>query len=188
MKEITIKAYKFNELEEKIQDQLINKYISYYEYPWAYENKDVLKEFENIFPVKIKSWEYGDRNDINFYITDEGVENLSGVRLYKHITHNYFWDIYNKRYIGHKLRKYHLWKIEETTLTGYHIGYDILKPIFSFLKNPGKDYTFFDLMNDCLWAWVYACRDDYEYCTSRSYIIEELENLDYDYTDKGKII
>jgi len=55
------------------------------------------------------------------------------------------------------------------------------------LKKP-DNRTFYDLMKECLESWLIACNNDYEYCTSFEYFIEEAENNDYTYTIDGKMI
>ena len=55
----------------------------------------------------------------------------------------------------------------------------ILEPIYKFLKHPVSYTNFEDLVSECLWAWVCACRDDYEYAYSDTALIEQMECNEY---------
>ena len=157
-------------------------------YFWDDENIATLRAFEKILPIEIKNWQYGDRNDINFVMccADE-IKTLSGVRLLKYITNNYYKALCKGKYYlkpstrttPAKGRRSKIIMDNCCVLTGYHMDDFILEPIYKFLKHPVSYTNFEDLVSECLWAWVYACRDDYEYAYSDTALIEQMECNEY---------
>ena len=168
--------------------------------PWQNENEDTLKAFENIFPIKVGDWEYGYRNFINFKMTVdyEEIENMTGIRLLKYLWNNYRRDIYNGKYYstsGHydEQGKYHYKKryskitLEHScVLTGYCMDDEILQPIYDFMQKP-DNRTFYDLINDCLHNWIFACNQELEYQNSDEAIIETIQANEYDFLENGKL-
>jgi hypothetical protein len=72
-------------------------------------------------------------------------------------------------------------------LTGYGMDYDILKPIYNFLKKPCKHTTFEDLIKECGESWLNAVNADYEYQQSFEYISETLSANEYDFLEYGEM-
>jgi len=199
-KTITIEVYSIKELPEKVQQKVYYEWLSNVVYPWADDNRETLEAFENIFPIKVKDWEYGGYNNnyIHFEMTCEPeIEELRGIRLLAYLYNNYFDYLFKGKYYSiskyingkyqYKSRRSKVIKENSCVLTGYCIDDDILKPVYDFLKKP-DNRTFYDLMKECLESWLTACNNDYEYCTSFEYFIEEAENNDYTYTIDGKMI
>ena len=63
---------------------------------------------------------------------------------------------------------------------------EILDPIYKFLDKPDENCDFKQLMSRCLNAWIEACDNDYQYCTSMEYFIEESQANDWEYTEDGR--
>ncbi|MFU0783695.1 MAG: PRiA4b ORF-3-like protein [Thermoanaerobacterium thermosaccharolyticum] len=178
MRTITVNTYKIDELSGKAQRRAYEHWLKRSEYPWHDDNVKTLREFEKIFPIKIKgfeySYEYGEgRNYIHFTFTeDENIENLSGIRLLKYIYNNYFDYISSKEifYGKSKIRKSKIIYVPDYSLTGYCMDEEILGPIYKFLKKP-EDITFYTLIRRCLYSWLDACRDDLEnYFSFRNFL------------------
>jgi len=187
----TYTVYKFNELTESAKQKAIDNYRNHDEYFWAGENEHTLKEFCNIFPVKVREFDYGYNKNIDFtYTADDNILQLKGLRLATYIHNNYGYKIFKKKYLAHIHKEARYSKIQKETdcvLTGYYIDNEILDPIYQFLKSPKENVTFEDLLNDCLQSWLSACQKDYEATQEDEYIIEHLEANDYDFTIDGKI-
>lgn len=199
MKEVTIKVYPINELDQPQQEKAFYNWLESDDYTWNAENKDTLEKFSDIFPIKVKKYEYGYQNFIDWNFTEsEEIENLSGIRLMKYIYNNYFQYIFKGKYYstkGHydENNKYHYKHryskiIFENCcpLTGYCMDDDILEPIYKFLKNPEKHITFYHLLSDCLYSWVHACQNDYEHSTSKEFFIEECQANERLFYSDGK--
>lgn len=213
MKTKEIKVYKLDELSEKAQELAHHQYlVGEMEYPWAEKNRQSLQEFERIFPVKVKDWEYGCRSFINWsYEGDEEARELSGVRLLKFIYNNYYLHITKPKFLksfdgempknisqidldirgkkgasGHYYNVYSkLWR--ETDLTGYCMDYALLKPIEDFMKNPSDRVTFEGLLGDCLESWVSECEKDYEYACSFEAFKETAEANEWEFLENGEM-
>lgn len=195
----TIEVYSIKELPEKVQWEIYNKWLENVDYAWDNDNRKTLEAFEEIFPVKVKNWRYGGYYDyIDFEMTcDPEIEELSGIRLLKYIYNNYYDDLFKGKYYSiskyingkyqYKSRRSKVIKENSCVLTGYYIDDYILKPVYDFLRKPDNK-TFYDLMKECLESWLSACTNDYEYCTSFEYFLEEAEDNEYTYTIDGKMI
>lgn len=179
MKNVTIKLYTIDELDNRALERAYEEWLNYCDYSWDNENRQSLTEFTKLFPVKVKDWEYGyNRAYIDFVMTcEDEISELKGIRLWKYIYNNYYYffirpkkyTFNNKKYIS----KVFYEKIEYP-LTGYYMDEVLLQPIYNFLKNPSKYkyMTFEDLMEKCLNNWVKECQRDYIECTSLEYFKE----------------
>src|SRR5574343_67536 len=190
-KELKMLAYKFEELSSKIQNKLYNEWINNNEYDWHEFNIKTLNEFADIFNCRIVSYSYGGRNsyiDVKMNLDDNILE-LRGIRLAKYIWNNYKHVIYKGKYYPYR-KKSKYSKIELQTdgvLTGYCMDNAILQPIYDFLKSYDKNTDFEYLLNDCFETWISAVAEDYDYCYSMEYYIENCgEN--YLYTEDGTIL
>lgn len=193
MREESIKVYKFSELDPNVQEKVIEQFQQEdWLYSWQDENNETLKAFEKIFPVKVSDWEYGGgrTNICAKFLIDQEHEELTGIRLMKYIINNYGGYLWNRKYLNHvkgKARYSRIQKEDSCVLTGYHMDNYILKPIYDFLKKPKDGVTFEDILRDCLWSWVRACEEDWEYAYSEESIKEMIDANEYEFTVDGKI-
>lgn len=191
----TKEVYRFEELSHSAKQNALYQFQCNDTYPSNVENKEVLEAFTNIFPVKVKDWEYGSyRNDhISFSFTaDDDIENLSGVRLATYIYNNYFHDLfkgkfYYKKYYF-KSRKSKVFFDNCCPLTGYYIDMEMLDPVYDFLKKPTNGITFYDLMEECLNNWVSACTKDMEGYYSEENLKEAAEANNWEFYEDGTLI
>ena len=194
MKIREIETYTFDELSNDAKDKAVEWWLSYSDYPPNEDNREVLTKFCDIFPVTVKNWKYGDRNDINYTIQlDDVYRDMAGVRLLRYLMNNYYDDLFRPKYIGNLKNKGKWWPIyskcqvdNSYVLTGYCVDMDILEPIYKFIKKPDESVSFADLLNDCLWSWIYACRSDYEAYFSRESAEENIRINEYTFTLDGK--
>jgi len=100
MKTIEVKVYSINELNETAKQNAYENWLNKgNDYFWEGENRDTLNKFADIFPVKIKNFEYGYHNFINWEFTEsDEIAELSGIRLLKYLWNNYKTDIYKGRF------------------------------------------------------------------------------------------
>jgi len=191
------KVYKFNELPEEIQEKVFYKWNENQsqDYFWGKENEESLKEFKKIFPIKVKEWSYGGwgADFINFEMNTypKEIEDFTGPRLMAYIYNNFFHYITKGKYYSKngKSRYSKIFKDYSCALTGYCIDDCLLGPIEN-LKNiirQNPNYSFYDLMRDCLHGWLSGCSKDYEYYCSEEYFKEEVENNGWEFTLDGEI-
>ena len=194
-KEYTV--YNYHELDVRAQERAQQEWRQSTEYFRGKDNEDSLKAFCGIAPVKVTDWNYGSRDDvINFRLCLDypEVEDFTGIRLLRWLENNLIWALFvkgkyiSKRFDGAYKHRYSkvLFSEPEYALTGYHMDYALIKPILDFRKTPSDKITLRDLINDCLWSWVYACRDDMEYSQSEECFIEECAANSYECTEGGR--
>jgi hypothetical protein len=102
MKTETIKIFTVDELTEDAQENAHSNYLNRgFEYVWLDEYKDSLKAFVEVFPVKLKNYNWGTSSysstDLEFVECDE-IANLSGWRLATYIWNNYRRSLYTGKY------------------------------------------------------------------------------------------
>lgn len=196
-----IKIYQFDELSESAKEKAINNHREFIanDRNWNNENVDTLNAFEKIFPIKIKSWEYGYKNYVSWtFCLEEDIENLTGWRLVRYLWSNYKTNIFKGKYYStqgtynengkycYKSRHSRINLDNCCVLTGYYMDDIILKDIYEYMKKP-DERIFYDLLNDCLYNWVYACRDEYEYQMSDEAIIESIKANEYEFDENGNL-
>lgn len=206
------KIYELSELSESAQEKAHENYLNdrNFEYGWTSENKDTLYAFENIFPVKITSWEYDSNSaNVSFEMTcDDDISALSGIRLAKYIWNNYKRDLFKGKFIGalstnekvyHKRirssepytngnRSNHYYSAitleSNCVLTGYCLDDDILQPIYDFLNKP--DSTDFEtLIENCFEAWCKAVKNECQSQLSFEYFKDIAEANEYEFDEFG---
>lgn len=199
MRAVQVYVYKYEELSDRARKKALHNFQMSDYYPWADENKETLKAFENIFPIKVREWQYGGYGDyIRFdFIADYEIEELSGVRLATYIYNNYFPYLFKGKYYSkgkyvdgkytYKQRYSKVMFDNSCVLTGYIIDDDILEPVYKFLKKPCKHTNFKDLMRECLEKWLSACIRDYEAYFSEENFMEMCESNGWEFFEDGKI-
>lgn len=192
MRTVGINVYEYEELSDSAKEKALHDYRSNGDYNGE-ENKDTLKAFEAIFPIKINDWCYGgDRNDgVKWeFIEEDEIEQLSGIRLSTYIYNNYFHNLFKgKLYYGtgyKKKRRSNIIFQNNGVLTGYTTDHSLLDPIYNFLKKPTKQ-TFHDLIEECLSEWVNDCTKDMEYYYSEEAFRESCEANEWEFYESGRM-
>lgn len=187
-------VYEFKELSEDGQQKALD-HLRDGEYFFHEDNKKSLEKFCEIFPVKVKDWEYGYRNFINWELrVDDDIEQLKGLRLAKWLRSNFAHHIWTPKYIGGtgsgkdwKPKYSKTQKTYDCPLTGYYIDHALLDPIVEFIKNPHSDVDLEEIMAECLNGWINACNKDFEYSQSKEAILETIDSNEYRFTKEGKL-
>lgn len=189
MREIRVTIYEAHELSEEAFDHAYNEWLEHYHYVWGEENRQTLKAFERIFPVKVVYYEYDAYNySYVFEFTENAIANLTGIRLLRYLYNNYWHDITEGKYYSRrgKSRRSKVIVSFDCPLTGYYLDNVILGPVMDFLRNPREGITFKQLMNECLDAWGQGCVEDVRYCTSQEAFIEECEANGWEFFEDGR--
>jgi hypothetical protein len=207
MKTIEINLYSFDELGEKAKEKAINNFRNTHDnYHIFSEIIDTCKKVAALFGLKFGR-EYATL--LTGHIDDD-ILNLSGERLYKYIVNNYWYDLFTPKYKKHINRelkgKQFIFKSgkdykgekytfiysrnffdNDCVLTGVCWDYDILKPVYDFLKKPEKDTNFQNLIDEIGWAIQKTFNDCEDWLNSREFIIDEIEANGYEFTEDGEI-
>jgi len=82
MKQITINAYSFNELEGKAKDKARQHYYENINYFWGDEHLEGIKRFLELFNIRLVNWAYDEYHaDFETDINDCKFQNLSKKRV-----------------------------------------------------------------------------------------------------------
>jgi hypothetical protein len=198
MREITLKVYPYNELSESAKEKAFERWLNDPDI-YVEDLKETLESFKNIFPIKIKDWEF-DANTgyIDFDMTcEDDTEELTGVRLATYLYNNFWNDITAKKYYwtafkqGKQSKSRHskISIVKPQTgacpLTGTCYDDIILGPIFEFIKNPDADKNFYDVIRECLDKWIDAGVAECEHQTSKEFFEDETESNEWEYYENG---
>jgi hypothetical protein len=205
MKEATVKLYRFDELEEKIQDIIIAEQQYHRDFSESYgaEHEATLDAFEELMGIKIKNWSV-DSCTYNYRVEYEVYAFCAGKYLWRYVMNNVYDDflprkVFYKSESGYNSEK-HRWNKQRTSkvirrrwnecvLTGVCYDCDILKPIATYLSKPySESYNLDDLVHDCLDNFFYAWQREIEYCNSYEGVKEWLTEFDgHEYYENGRV-
>jgi hypothetical protein len=216
MKTIRTKIYQFNELKtEAARQNAINWLRENEDFQYLFdEANESLKAFAEVFNITIRHFDFLEPNRKEVYFNhDDIVLELSGLRLAKYIWNNYGFKIYKPKFIGcvevDKQIKHNrvkserltspgrrvdwfnpyysaIWIEEGCPFTGMAFDYDILDPIYIFLKHP-TGTTFEDLLAECLDSLCKSVEGEYIGRNKDEEIIESIIANEYWFTQDGKI-
>lgn len=188
----TFNVYDFNELSDRAKDTAYYQWVSSADYDGNC-NIDTLKEFERLFNVKAYDWQYNEcMYNYRFRTSyDNGIDELSGERLYKFIINNYYKYLFKpKTYYSedyNKSRKSRISIQKNSMLAGLYADDEILDPIYAFLKRPDKKTTFYGLINKCLDSFFDYCKKDYEWSISKERFDEECREMGHLFYENGEM-
>lgn len=189
MRNITIGLYSINELSTEAQQKAYQQWSQEMEYPFHDDNINTLQTFLQVFDfVTVEKFEYEFDCSIDFFIDDNCVPDITGLRLHKWIVNNYDNYLYkNKSYfIYRKQRTSKIVKYNSCVLTGYYQDDIILYHMYKYLEHP-TSITLYDLMKKCLTEWVKACKEDFDHCSTFEYFVEESQANEWEYTANGEL-
>lgn len=198
MKTVKVKIYSIDELSSEAQERAHVNWLQDFHFDDS-EARETLKSFEEIFPVNVKNWEFGYHNFIDFVFTDDDeISELSGQRLATYFWNNYKDDIYRGKYYSTPGKwisgNYHykarhskiIIENDSCALTGVCYDLDILKPLIEFMDSPDhRDFK--DIMYECLQAWIYSCRDEYEGRQTLESFLEDSRANGWEYLENGRL-
>jgi len=168
-------VYTLEELSESAKEKAHGDWLNCSDlWHWQGEWEDSLNAFCAIAPVKWSEYNL-DWGSISYrWKEDESLAELSGVRAWKWLLNNGWFDLAERNARG------------ECTLTGYCGDCDLFDPIHKVRDNPNKVPSLKQVFYECLQYWVYAARRDYEYCASMESFAETCEANEWLFTEGGK--
>lgn len=194
MREIIVKVYQFNELNDDAKDKARQWFRQGNDYPWFGEYRDSLKSFEKVLPIKIKDYSYGEeayRSYVRFDVTNAELMSLKGLRLRTWLINNFWSHIEKGKYLGHiKGKSVYSKMVKEVScpFTGYCSDESLIEPIRKFLKSPDANMTFEELIKECFESFIQDVASDIEYQNSDECIDETIEANDYEFDANGERI
>jgi hypothetical protein len=194
MRTISTPVFLISELSEEATIKAYNAWLSTEYYPYSCDNEATLRKFEEIFPIKVCEWEYGQgRNHISMsFLGGEDIGKLYGRRLAKYIWNNYRDQIYSRKVYWngrpHSASRYSkIIMTQDCPLTGYYLDTVILQPLYDVMEKPNEfiHIDFYDLMQLCLEKWAVECGEDCDNYFSYGNFIEQAKDNNWEYFEDG---
>jgi Fe-S cluster biosynthesis and repair protein YggX len=186
MRTIETIAYQFSELSDEAKRRALFDFEPFTQYIYADAYKTV-KAFCKVFGVKegSNSW-----LEVNTYLIDNNILELTGERLRKYLINNFYTDIFTPKVyrLNGKQRKSKIFVTNDCTLTGVCYDYSILEPIIKFIEKPCKHTNFKDLMNECFKELEKDINNEIEYRYTDEAKTEDIESNGYEFDENGKMI
>lgn len=216
MKTIEIKAYKFRELPENIQAELIAQQREVEDFGWLYdEARETAEKFFQLSGV-----ESGRDSWLSFSVRnfDDNILMLTGVRLRTWLINNWGGWLYTGKYYslwsktevsfehykeGHPVLKSRRSKCtfsKDGVLTGVYYDNDLLEPFYSFIEdyknfsdypagaNDAENICLEDLLQRGFDNLKSTIEDEIEALQDDDHIADSLTGLGDDYTIDGKLL
>lgn len=170
-------VYSFNELSDDAKQAAIEYFRNDSDlWGWQSEYWDSAQAFAKIAPIDITEADY-DRAQVTIRWTDtEEVKNLSGLRAWKWLQNNGWFDLAKRNKQG------------DCTLTGFCGDCDLFDDIEKYSLFPQSVPELGQLFYECAQSWVYAAQQDCQHAYSDAGITETIQCNDYEFTADGKLI
>jgi hypothetical protein len=173
-----IYAYKFDELDPKVQAKVVEQWRYNDTFHWGDEWRDSLKAFAGRAPLTIRDWSVGYPGTYVSFEMDEddnygdGLGTMSGVRAWKWLVNN-GWN----RLVG-----------GDCPFTGYCGDEALLDAIRTALAYPSKITSLRSVFQDALHDWAKAFEQDLDYWHSEEAIREDIEANGYEFYGDGSLV
>jgi hypothetical protein len=173
---VTRHLYAFGELSPEAKDRA-RDYFRELPDLWGWQNEwwDSAQAFERIAPVRVLRVDYGCGHADCAYTGEEDVGDLSGLRAWKWLHNNGWFD----------------WAREETqgacSMTGFCGDAPFSDPIAALERTPASVPELRDLFCKCVHSWASAACSDYEDAYSDEGIERLLDCDFYEFDEDGNL-
>ena len=171
------KIYKFEELSEEAKERALKAWVdSIHEFFWMDEYFDSIKEGIRAFDCTLDDYniDWLDTSRSSFKVNSWGLEEF----------------MTRDRDLGTILNEDYKNKIYSEggcPFTGFCGDEDFLDPIRAFLKNPDKETTMEELMDDCVYSVLLAASKEAEHQTTEEYFTDHADADGFEFTEDGKM-
>jgi hypothetical protein len=174
MRTQTVAVFTFDELDADAKERAREDYRRGGDlWHWSGEWWASAEAFSAIAPIQVQAIDW-DRAEPEMRFADDDVAALSGVRAWKWLHNNGWFDLAARNADG------------GCTLTGYCGDCDFFDPIHALRSRPADVPALEDLFRDCVYGWAFAARRDLEWCYSDEAIDETLTANGYEYLASGE--
>ena len=167
------KVFAYSELSEKAKDYAFTEWqVLQNEFSWSSEYRETLKEFSDLFGIKVYNWNVNTWNyDFDFDTQIEEIPNTekSKTRVNRYLI-NKFTDL----------------DIDNCPLTGFCADYAILDTLKKVRSYEEIYNSYDDFIQDCLASFFSEWSKDMEYQESRE-CFEENYSCNNEYLENGEI-
>lgn len=168
--------YQFDELSESAKESARDWYRGDGDaWIWASDWIASAQAFERIAPIKIRGWDI-DRAEVSIeWSEDSDIAELSGLRAWKWLENNNWFKWAKDNKAG------------ACTMTGYCGDCPFGDAIAAYADKPLGVPDLEQIFYEACQAWVYAARDDMEYCNSDESVDEHIRINEYEFTESGDV-
>jgi hypothetical protein len=172
MKQVTLDVYTIDELDERVQSRLYEKWVAnILDYPWESEALHSIKTFCDYFDCTLRKYEISAYDyDFSFHCED-----VDGDEMKEMVESNL---AYMKKQSDD----------DDFELTGYCLDGELLSNIYSYLAGKKGYSCYRDLMHDCLTDGFHAVMKDMEDLQSFQRFIEDCQENEQTFTEDGVMI
>jgi hypothetical protein len=174
MKHVTIKVCTFDELSDDAKERARDWYRQGGCFHWRDEWWQSAREFSAIAPVDIFRVDIACAHvDVSWH-ADENVRGLSGVRAWKWLQNNGWFELARRNAQG------------DCTLTGFCGDCPLFDPLVKYAETPGQVPGLEQVFYECAQSWVSEAQRDYDWCNSDEAIDDNIICNAYEFTEQGE--
>lgn len=174
MREITTTVFTYEELSESAKEAARDWFRGTGETWDSSDWWNSAQAWSGIAPIEIKSADY-DRGQVDIRWTgDDDVAGLEGVRAWKWLQNNGWFDWAAKEKPG------------ACSLTGFCADAPFADPLAEYATKPGRVPDLKQVFYECAQAWVFEARSDYESTFEDDYVAETIIANEYEFTEDGR--
>lgn len=205
----TFEVFDFDELNEKVQEKVIQKYLEDDDYDWQNWH-DSLTAFDGLFPSGVSLYFNSisfERRDFSYKIgiEDDSIAGLTGVRLWKWLINHDIHRITTKYKTGKKALRKNGWTknleifrplkvvnlckkdAELESMSDYWTDFAVLQVLQEFLQKPNKNMTLQDLLENTAQNVIKVLIKEGEHFYSEKRVKEEIVNNELKFLADGVI-
>lgn len=194
-------VYDFDELTDEAKEKALDELRTWDLYGWHDENRASLYEWAKAFGASVADYSYGLWGHSYAVVRPGEDPELTGLRLRTWVINNYGHVLTQPQGFGpyveqpsgtYRKRRVSRIMVERAScpFTGYCTDDILLAPVYNFVyKYNEREHggmVWQDLLQECADAWVSACVSDLEYSQSDEYLMEEIEQNEYTFTETGE--
>ena len=171
------KVYEYNELSEEAKETALDEWIdSISEFVWMDEYLDSIQAGLKAFDCTLDDYniDWLDTNRTSIKISAWDLEEDKEERDIETVLNEDYKDV--------------IFSKDGCPFTGFCGDENFLDPIRAFLKNPDKETTMKELMDDCVYSVLTAARKDAEYQMTEEYFIDHADANNFEFTEDGKMV
>ena len=175
MREETIKVFAFDELGAEAKERVRDTLRSWPDlWSWQKEWEESAEAFSAIAPIRIGGARFDHASVDVDWTGDDAVGDLSGLRAWKWLNNNGWFDLAAKNAQG------------SCTLTGFMGDCSLFDPIHRYAADPLNVPTLWGLFYSCAQSWVCEARQDLEWSYSDEHI-DEMAHANFEFLADGRI-
>lgn len=185
----SVEVFEYSQLSENAKEKAYERWRE----TTSYDDDDVWRSLNFIqrwFDICVTRCNVDERGYwFNFKSTKDGVDDLSGIRLYAYLSNNFSEILMDKRKysLGNgKSRTSKIMEIETSCLvSGVWLDESFLSPIRKYLKSPNLSVSYYQLIELCLSEFFKSYMEDYADSLSEERFVEDCGFNEWRFLEDG---